>query len=364
MPDQEHKRPDIGESVSNLANNSAVDEAVTEFRAAGDRAEALGVKAPWFGDGDAGSAMAELGQSGPVKVATDLMAPLALGGGIHEFGEGIEHGNIAQAGIGMADVVGGAVGTTGAVGDAASWIGNTSLLSGKAVGNGLQTAGKALSDSVGWESVLGKAGGVAGVVASAKAGWDAGNEFNAITKESGEYGKNSDGTNRSFSDKAGDDGWGVHNAVAHFLGGDDYGEASNVAGHVAGGATVLGESLVGTARAIPTVLEKDARDIGQAVVASGAEVGDKVSDDAWAAHESVARFFGGENYGGAANVAGHIAGGATMIGETVGRTGAGIASAVGHGVVDTGKSVVHGVEKAGGWVADGATRAWNWLAGS
>jgi hypothetical protein len=362
MSEQE-QRPGFVESVGNLATSPVGGEALSELRAAGDRAEAKNQIAPWFGDQEVGDEMAHLGQSGPVKAATDIMSPFALAGGMHDLSDDMEHGRWGKAlTVDTSDVVGGSLGSVTAAGDAMSWLGNTSLLSGRALGSGLSKAGTALTDAAGM-GPLGWAGAGAGVVASAKAGWDTGNEFNAITRESGRFGQNSDGSNRSFSEKAGEDGFEVRRDSTDWLQRHHLGAVANGLGNVAGGATVLGESLIGTAAAAPIVVGKEICDVGNAVEKWGAGVGDKVADDGAAVHDSVAHFLGGDNYGGLASGVGHAAAGVAMVGDTVGRATADIASGIGHGVVDAGKSAVSGVEQAGSWVGDHASRAWHWLAG-
>src|SRR5437868_366036 len=99
MSDQEQKRPNFVESVGNLTTSPVVGEGLSELRAAGDREELLHETAPWFGSQEAGEDMVRLGQSGPVKLATDLMSPFALAGGIHEMKDDIAQHHYGKAAL-------------------------------------------------------------------------------------------------------------------------------------------------------------------------------------------------------------------------------------------------------------------------
>jgi hypothetical protein len=248
------------QATKDLLLSPVVGEELCEVRTAGDLAADVHHSSSLFGSRAAGDAMAGLGRTAPVKLVGDALAPLSLAASAGEMYHGLAHGQWGETLHGGAGAFAAGIGSVGAAGDAASWLGTA--LHGTSIGARLAGTGESLVTSVGTKSLLGPAGALVG---SGLAGWDIGNEFNAITRERGDYGQNSDGTNRSFSDKAGDDGWAVHEAVARYLGGERYGGVADALGHVAGGATVLGESMLGTVAAAPTV-------VGHELAAAGAAI--------------------------------------------------------------------------------------------
>lgn len=151
------------------------------------------------------------------------------------------------------NAAGTAAGVFGGIGSIANMLGlSTGIELGglSTITAGATTAAEGAAATTATGAAVGGGSVAAGVIGAGAAGYGYGNMFNDFTKRFGLAGKNDDGTNRSFSDKAGDDGVAVHDAVSHFFGGENPGTASDIAGHVAGIGTVLGESVLGTGAAV------------------------------------------------------------------------------------------------------------------
>ncbi|MCE9575249.1 MAG: hypothetical protein K8W52_19015 [Deltaproteobacteria bacterium] len=163
-----------------------------------------------------------------------------VGTGNNAIDEGVNGGSIAAGGLGAMGTIANMLGISTGV--------ELGALSTVTAGATTATGGAAATTGLG--AAIGGASTVGAVAGAGAAGYGYGNMFNTFTKNYGLAGQNSDGSNRTFSDMAGDHGVAAHDAVAHFFGGDNPGTASDIAGHVAGIGTVLGESVLGTAGAV------------------------------------------------------------------------------------------------------------------
>jgi hypothetical protein len=159
-----------------------------------------------------------------------------VGTGNNAADEAINGGSIAAGAIGALGPISNMLGITTGI-----EIGGLSTIAG---------AGGTAAATTATGAAIGGATTVAGVAGAGAAGWGYGNLFNTFVQNYGLAGQGDDGKNRTLSDRAGDDGWAAHEAVSHFFGGENPGTASDIAGHVAGIGTVLGESVLGTAAAV------------------------------------------------------------------------------------------------------------------
>jgi hypothetical protein len=163
-----------------------------------------------------------------------------VGTGSNAVDEGVNGGAIGAGGLGAMGTIANMLGISTGI-----ELGGLSTITA-----GATTAAGGAAATTATGAAIGGASTVGAVAGAGAAGYGYGNLFNTFTKNYGLAGQNGDGTNRTFSDMAGDHGIAAHDAVAHFFGGENPGTASDIAGHVAGIGTVLGESVLGTAGAV------------------------------------------------------------------------------------------------------------------
>lgn len=180
-------------------------------------------------------------------VASLINGAVGVASGVNGVGTG---NNGLDEGVNAAGTASGVIGGIGTIANMLGVSTGIELGGLTTITAGATTAAEGAAATTLGGAALGGATTAAGVIGAGAAGYGYGNMFNDFTKRYGLAGQNSDGSSRTFSDMAGDHGVAAHDSVAHFFGGDNPGTAADIAGHVAGIGTVLGESVLGTAGAV------------------------------------------------------------------------------------------------------------------
>ena len=180
-------------------------------------------------------------------VASLINGTLGAASGFNGVGTG---NNSLDEVVNMAGATSGVIGSIGTIANMLGLSTGIEIGGLSTVAAGATTAAEGAAATTAAGAAMGGAATTAGVIGAGAAGYSYGNMFNDFTKRYGLAGKGSDGKDRTFSDMAGDHGVAAHDAVAHFFGGENPGTAADIAGHVAGVGTVLGESVLGTAGAV------------------------------------------------------------------------------------------------------------------